>query len=76
MMQPYKNVGGNSGVRAYEIGADSITVQFTEGATYLYTYGSAGSDAIERMKTLAAAGSGLNSYISRTVKKGYARKLS
>ena len=74
-MQHYKNIGGNSGVTAYEIGADSITVQFKDGATYLYTYGSAGRDAIERMKLLAVAGSGLNSFISTTVKKGYARKL-
>ena len=74
-MEHYKNLGGNSGVKAYEIGDDSITVQFKDGAIYLYTNGSAGSSAIEKMKALAVSGSGLNSFISSTVKKGYARKI-
>jgi hypothetical protein len=31
-MERYKNLGGKSGVSAYEIGSDSITVQFTTGS--------------------------------------------
>lgn len=74
-MERYKNLGGNSGVSAYAIGADSITVQFSSGAVYLYTYGSAGNANIERMKSLAAAGEGLNSYINRNVRTDYESKL-
>lgn len=74
-MERYKNLGGNSGVSAYEIGAESITVQFTSGAVYLYTYKSAGSSNIEKMKSLAVAGQGLNSFITINVRKGYESKL-
>lgn len=74
-MERYKNLGGNSGVSAYKIGAKSITVQFSTGAVYLYTYRSAGSTNIEKMKLLAAAGEGLNSYIKRYVNEGYESKL-
>lgn len=64
-MERYKSLGGNSGVSAYEIGTESITVQFGSGAVYLYTYQSAGSSNIEKMKSLAVAGEGLNSFINR-----------
>ncbi|MBY7900399.1 hypothetical protein KW459_05680 [Vibrio fluvialis] len=74
-MERYKNVGGDSGVAFYELGCDSITVQFTTGATYLYNYQSAGQQHIEQMKSLAAAGHGLNSYIKKHVNRGYAAKL-
>ncbi len=74
-MELYKNLGGDSGVVAYEIGDDSIKVQFSDGSLYLYNYQSAGSHNIEQMKGLAIAGRGLNSFISRVVKKGYASKL-
>lgn len=73
-IQYYQNIGGNSGVLAYEIGTDSITVQFKDGWFYLYTYASVGRCAIETMKQLATNGVGLNSYISKTVKKGFASK--
>ncbi len=73
-MIPYKNLGGNSNVRAYEIGSDSITVQFGDGSIYLYNYQSAGRDNVERMKSLAIAGRGLNSFIMRYAKKSYASK--
>lgn len=74
-MERYKNLGGDSGVAFYEIGHDSITVQFTTGATYLYDYRSAGEQHIEQMKSLAIAGHGLNSYIKIYVNRGYASKL-
>ena len=73
-MERYKNLGGDSGVVAYEIGPDFIRVQFANGSVYLYTYGSAGSNNIERMKQLARLGQGLNSFIMTTVRKAYARK--
>ena len=74
-MQHYTDINSDSGVSAYETGPDSITVQFKDGSAYLYTDGSAGSAAISTMKQLAASGDGLNSYINKYVKKGYASKL-
>lgn len=74
-MHPYANAGGDSGVAAFEVAADSITVQFRDGATYLYNYAETGSSHIEQMKQLAVGGSGLNSYINRYVRKSYAARL-
>jgi hypothetical protein len=74
-MERYQNLGGDSGVVSFEIGDTSITVQFRDGATYLYTYDSTGRDDIEHMKRLARAGTGLNSFISRVVRKRFASKL-
>ncbi len=74
-MEQYRNLGGDSGVAAYEIGPGSITVQFKDGAVYLYTNQSAGAASIAEMQRLARAGQGLNSYISRVVRKGYAQKM-
>ena len=74
-MQSYMDRNGDSGVSAYEIGSDSITVQFKDGATYLYTNASAGRENIEVMKRLADSGDGLNAYINRVVKKGYASRI-
>lgn len=74
-MQRYKNLSGSSGVDAFETGTGSIKVRFRGGATYLYTYGSAGKRKIEKMKTLALAGKGLNTYINTHAKENYAAKL-
>jgi len=73
-MTVYANMNGNSGVYAYLIKNDAICVQFNTGATYSYTYGSAGTENIEQMKSLARIGQGLNSFINRIVKKNYAAK--
>lgn len=73
-MERYRNLGGDSGVFACEIGSDFIRVQFSDGAVYLYTYVSAGSQNIEQMKKLARRGQGLNSFVNRVVRKAYARK--
>jgi hypothetical protein len=73
-MQRYLNLNRDSSVAAYEIGPDSITVQFTDGGFYLYNYESAGREKVEKMKALAMAGKGLNSYIMLNAKTLYARK--
>ncbi|AFY60229.1 hypothetical protein [Synechococcus sp. PCC 6312] len=73
-MEPYKNIDGDSGVSAYEIGTDFIRVQFSSGAIYLYTYTSAGEANIEHMKVLARQGNGLNSFINTNVRKLYERR--
>ncbi|CAA0095241.1 Uncharacterised protein [BD1-7 clade bacterium] len=70
-MERYKNIGGNSGVASYEIFDDSVTVRFSTGAIYIYSYRSAGKENIERMKVLAMQGHGLNSFIMRNVKNSY-----
>ncbi|GEK74252.1 MULTISPECIES: hypothetical protein [Halomonas] len=72
-MQPYLNLGGDSGVRFFEIMADRIRVQFSTGAMYTYSYASCGQHHVEQMKTLAQNGHGLNSYIMRFVRTGYER---
>jgi hypothetical protein len=74
-MEHYKNLGADSGIVAYEIGSDSIKAQFRDGSVYLYNYQSAGSSNIEQMKVLAHSGQGLNSFINRVVRRGYASKL-
>lgn len=74
-MIQYKNLSGNSGVYAYKYSSDRITIQFRDGAVYLYTYSSAGMPNIETMKSLALSGRGLNSFISRVVKKNYHSRL-
>ncbi len=74
-MERYANVDGDSSVAGYECTADAIMVEFTDGSQYLYTHASCGADNCERMKELAAAGEGLNSFIMRHVRKGYERRL-
>jgi len=74
-MERYENLSGDSGVAAYEIGDESVKVEFRDGHIYLYTYQSAGRENIERMKDLALAGRGLNTFISKFVRKRYASRL-
>ncbi len=73
-MEPYRNVEGNSDVTAYQVGPDYITLQFSDGSTYRYTYISAGQENVERMKSLAQAGQGLDTFINAAIRKLYARK--
>lgn len=75
-MERYRNLGGDSGVAAYEIAANSIKVQFNDGAVYLYTSQSTGAANLAELQRLAAAGRGLNSFIGRVVRKMYAAKLN
>lgn len=74
-MERYRNLGGNSGVVGYEITDGAITVQFSDDSIYLYTAQSAGLAHLKEMHRLAVAGRGLNSFISRVVRKGYSRRL-
>jgi len=74
-MQRYANRSGKSGVIAYVLGANSITVEFNGGDRYLYNEESAGAHHIARMRELAEDGRGLSTYISQHVRDCYARKL-
>ncbi len=75
-MPIYDDIDGDSGVLSYEYGSDWIIVEFERGQQrhYKYTYASAGSIHVDRMKVLANQGEGLNSYINRNVGKAYAQK--
>ncbi|OON60576.1 hypothetical protein B0920_16495 [Massilia sp. KIM] len=75
-MHRYRNRSGESGVVAYDIGKDSITIQFSGGDRYLYTERSAGADNIARMRALAEDGRGLSTFISQHIRQRYARKLN
>jgi hypothetical protein len=71
-MERYRNLSGNSGVIAYNIGPDYIQVQFSSSSRiYTYSYRKAGSVHVENMKQFARNGSGLNSYINRYAKSLY-----
>ena len=71
-MQKYKDINNDSGVEAYDIHEDSITVFFKGSPKpYKYSYASAGIQNVEHMKKLAASGDGLNSFIMRNVKDKY-----
>jgi hypothetical protein len=74
-MERYKNLDGDSAIVAFESDAESITIEFNDGAAYRYTYQSAGVINVEEMKLLASRGRGLNGFINRNVKKGYAGKV-
>ena len=73
-MQRYRNFEGHSGVTAYEVQEDGISVEFNHDTVYLYTYASAGKHIINKMKKLAEAGKGLSTYISRTVKDKFEKR--
>jgi hypothetical protein len=75
-MQRYKNLGGDSGVVAYDIDAGQIIVQFRNGDRYLYTEDSAGAANIAQMQALAQAGRGLSAFISQHVHDRYERKVN
>ncbi|MCS0588609.1 hypothetical protein ACFQ09_17900 [Massilia norwichensis] len=75
-MQRYRNLGGESGVVAYDIDAGQIIVQFRNGERYLYTEDSAGAANVARMQALAKAGRGLSSFISQHVHDRYKRKVN
>ena len=75
-MPHYPNLNGTSGVRWYDASADAIVITFDDDAVYRYDATNPGPAMVDRMKVLAAAGRGLNGYISRTVRDRYAAKLA
>lgn len=74
-MKTYLNINGNSGILAYDISGDDITLQFEDHSVYLYTYAKPGKKHVEEMKKLAKAGKGLCTYVNQYVKEKYAKKL-
>jgi hypothetical protein len=60
-----------SGVRGYEIGPESIDVEFSSGWVYHFSYQKPGPLRVERMKQLAESGHGLSTFISKHVKNRF-----
>lgn len=73
-MQRYSGADRDSGIDAFEAGANFMRVRFIHGGTYLYTYRSAGKRHIDNMKVLARVGKGLNTYINDNVRESFERK--
>jgi hypothetical protein len=69
-----RQYGGNNkkrGVRGFEIGPDSIDVEFTSGWIYHFSYQKPGQPRVEKMKQLAESGHGLSTFISKHVKNRF-----
>jgi hypothetical protein len=75
-MRHYQNLQGQSGVVSYALANDAILVEFKKGATYLYTATILGREKFEKMKLLAEAGKGLNTFISQNVRDVFNRKFN
>jgi hypothetical protein len=75
-MERYRNLSGDSGVEAYEIGDDFVAVRFRHGVVYWYTEASVGARHVAALKRLVRRGQGLSTYISQhaDVSGSYARK--
>ncbi len=71
----YKNAGGKSVVRRYELAKDGITVVFADHSVYRWTNQSADRAHIAKMKELAVAGKGLGTYIETHVKDRFLKKI-
>lgn len=75
-MHPYGGPKGSSGVVAYLIEGDSITLRFVDRATlYVYDAQRPGHAAVQEMQRLAKRGRGLTTYINQHVRKNYAQKV-
>jgi hypothetical protein len=70
-MRPYGGHAKSRGVIAYEVGPESIDVEFTSGWVYRFSYEKPGALRVERMKQLAESGHGLSTFISKHVKNRY-----
>ena len=70
-MRPYGGQTKSHGVVGYELGPDSIDVEFTSGWVYRFSYEKPGALRVERMKELAESGHGLSTFISKQVKNRY-----
>lgn len=68
MIRYFSKSGKESGVTAYEIGEDYITVMFGN-KSYTYSEQRNGKDTVDYMKVLAANSEGLSTFISRNREK-------
>lgn len=73
-LQPYGNRHGGSGVRAWAITGDTLSVEFVDGAVYDYRRQDIGSRLFTAACAAARAGRGLSSCISRHLRERYAAR--
>lgn len=62
-MKPYKNLSGDSIVKSFQIYGDGIKLQLSDGSTYVFLYEKSGQEVVEKMKSLAAQGKGLGTFV-------------
>jgi len=74
-LKTYKNLSGNSGIKAYELLDDGLKIQFVDDSVYLYNVAFNGENVIKIMKALARKGIGLTTYINQEVRENFAAKL-
>jgi hypothetical protein len=74
-MQKYADLSGDAGVGAYEIGENSIVLEFNNGRTYLYNEKKPGLAHVKAMTELAVAGDGLTTYVNKYVRDNYFKRL-
>ena len=74
-MQRYQSSNKNTGVIAYEVVPDGISIKFRDGSVYLYTIQFTGKTHIAQMQALAKKGAGLTTYINQHVRENYLEKL-
>jgi len=69
-MERYRSI--SSGVSGYEIGDDYVLIKFKSSRrTYRYSYRKAGKFKVDKIKSLAVRGKGLNGYINSYAKYSY-----
>ena len=71
----YKNLSGASKVARYGITKDTLTIRFVDSSVYIYSNQSADPVNLSKMKTLAAAGKGLGTFIDANVKDRFLKKV-
>ena len=73
-MQRYTGHTRRGGVVGYDIGPDSIDIEFTSGWIYRFSYQKPGATRVERLKELAQAGRGLSTFINKHVKNRFEKR--
>lgn len=73
-LQRYGNRHGGSGVRAWAIDGDTLSVEFVDGAVYDYRRRDVGARCFDAACAAARAGRGLSSCISRHLRERYAAR--
>ena len=74
-MTTYNDVTGTSGITSFQIRDDSITIEYKNGSAYQCSDQVAGAANVGHMKTLAASGQGLNSFINKNLTKAQAVRV-
>lgn len=73
-MADYGGSRRRRGVKTYEIGPNSIDVEFASGWIYHFTYERTGPLRVEQMKELAESGQGLSSFINKHARNRFASR--